>query len=117
MDNNGNIVDLDKKVVEKIKCRFVSIHLGLLDKYPKEKDVVEDFIKKQFQKEDDCHRLPFVTIHSGRGNFSSELDKKLKDYPFISLSALESALNNSKYLLSEFFNNINYYGKGNLNHK
>jgi hypothetical protein len=57
----------------------------------------------------------FIAIHSGRGNFSADLEDELKDYPFISLSALEAAFDNSKYFLSQLFYNTIYYGKGNFN--
>ncbi len=60
----------------------------------------------------------FISIHSGRGNFSRELEHSLKKYPFITLSALENAFNNCKYLLSQLFYNTVYLGKGlaNENH-
>lgn len=54
----------------------------------------------------------FISIHSGRGNFSRELEHSLKKYPFITLSALENAFNNCKYLLSQLFYNTVYLGKG-----
>lgn len=54
----------------------------------------------------------FISIHSGRGNFSRELERSLKRYPFITLSALENAFNNCKYLLSQVFYNTIYLGKG-----
>ena len=116
VNDNGKIVDIENNEVEEVACDFVSIHLGLLDK-----DKGQDSL---FRKDngslilnDKFKEKPFVSIHSGRGNFSPNLEKELRDYPFITLSTLESALNNSKFLLSEFFNNINYYGKGNLNNK
>lgn len=114
INDDGKILNIDEEEVQSVQCRFVSIHLGLLDKLPKEFDVVK-FINEHFMKDDESGRI-FISIHSGRGTFSPELDEKLKDYPFISLSALDSAFNNSKYLLSELLNNTNYYGKGNLNY-
>ena len=54
----------------------------------------------------------YISIHSGRGNFSKELEGPLAPYPFISLSALENAFNNSKYLLAQIFYNTVYIGKG-----
>lgn len=59
----------------------------------------------------------FISIHSGRGNFSKELENSLKEYPFITLSALENAFNNCKYLLSQLFYNTVYLGKGIANEK
>lgn len=58
----------------------------------------------------------YSAIHSGRGNYSAELDLPLAKYPFISLSALENAFNNSKFLLSQLFYNTVYLGKGFANH-
>ena len=114
INDKGEILNIGgEKVESAVLCRFASIHLGLLDKL-KGKDVVK-FINDKFQNDNESNPI-FVSIHSGRGNFSPELDEKLKDYPFISLSALDSAFNNSKFLLSELLNNTKYYGKGNLNH-
>lgn len=114
---NGKLIGLDGNEVEKVsEFDFVTVHLGLIEKLPKNSRVFETFLDKQGFRKTDEHR-PFISIHSGRGNFSPELEDSLKDYPFLSLSALESALNNSKYLLSELFYNTNYYGKGNINHK
>lgn len=107
---NGELIDVENKYTDDIDFDFVSIHLGLLDKSgnrEKIKEILDKF----------CKENTFISIHSGRGNFSPDLEDQLKDYPFISLSALESALNNSKFLLSEFLYNINYYGKGNFNNK
>lgn len=108
---DGNLIDVENKKFEKSEdfdFDFVSIHLGLLDK-GNSMNFQTELLEHYFGKK------PFVSIHSGRGNFSPELEDKLKGYPFLSLSALESAFNNSKYLLSEFLYNTNYYGKGNLN--
>ena len=58
----------------------------------------------------------FISIHSGRGNYSAELNGPLAIYPFISMSAIESAYNNSKYLLSQLFYSTIYLGKGIFNH-
>lgn len=96
---------------------FASIHLSLIEKIIKDtdndqiKEVMEQLIYKIFGAEENY----FLTIHSGRGNFSEELDSALKDYSFMSLSAIESCLDNSKYMLSQLFYNTNYYGKGNIN--
>jgi hypothetical protein len=115
---------LDPRIVDsEKKSRFVSIHLGLIEKYKsKYKDKYEDkdkiaenfieYIKETFGDEKE---KVFITIHSGRGNFSKEIDKELPDIPFLSLSSLEAALDNSKYLLSQLFYNNIYYGKSNFN--
>lgn len=59
----------------------------------------------------------YVTVHSGRGNYSKELEGPLDSFPFVSLSSIESAFNNSKMLLSQLFYNTRYVGKGVYNHK
>ena len=122
---------------------FLSIHLGMIEKfkdYYKKKNLdnfrqrysnnndneKEEIIDKELTREAliQCMKLlkeqfkpQFISIHSGRGNYSADLSDGLKDYPFMSLSALEAALYNSKYFLSELFHNTNYYGKGNLNNE
>ncbi len=57
----------------------------------------------------------FITIHSGRGNFSAELEGPLAGYPFLTMSSLESAFNNSKFLLTQLLYNTLYIGKGKIN--
>jgi len=61
----------------------------------------------------------YIAIHSGRGNYSAELEGPLSTYPFITLSALENAYNNSKYQLTQLLYNTVYIGKGlaNKSHK
>ena len=99
------------------EVHFLSIHLGLLENLMAARkktckglkiNHLMDEIKKEFDAK-------FIVIHSGRGNFSADLEDDLKDYPFISLSALEAAFDNSKYFLSQLFYNTIYYGKGNFN--
>lgn len=125
---NG-FVDLSNHPVEKVSKdnseSFLSIHLGLIQKY-------KDAHKNEYKGTDkdeallytlngcismirDTFKVKYIAIHSGRGNFSADLSKGLSSYPFISLSALEAAFYNCKYFLSELFHNINYYGKGCLN--
>ena len=80
------------------------------------KERVEEFmsiLKEKFISTDnEGNNELFIAIHSGRGNFSKELEGPLKTYPFITLSAIENAFNNSKYLLSQVFYNTVYIGKG-----
>lgn len=110
---NGNkIIDLQGKEFNKNKnINFVSIHLGLLDKKDKKVNLKEDILDKYFDEK------TFVSIHSGRGNFSADLESELKNYPFISLSALEAAFYDCKYFLTQLFKTTNYYGKGNITDK
>lgn len=114
---------------------FLSIHLGLVEKILKNSKLVNAEIDKRLSIQSDnrtnlldsnrvqcfmamikeLFSTPFIAIHSGRGNFSQELEGPLQSYPFISLSAIESLLSNSKYLLSQLFYNTIYIGKGVLN--
>lgn len=118
---------------------FLSIHLGLIEKMLKNSSWLNnqiDLIKPETKGLDKLHedrvgafmdmlkekftmansRL-FISVHSGRGNFSEELEGPLAEYPFVSLSAIENAFNNSKYLLSQIFYNTVYIGKGVANSK
>lgn len=106
------------------RTHFLSIHLGLIEKVAKsewgkrygEKMTIEDRVtafmeemRKTFGGQDGN---VFVSVHSGRGNYSKELDGPLATYPFISLAAIENAFSNSKYLLAQLFYNTIYIGKG-----
>ena len=102
-----------------VNVHFLTVHLGLLEKLlikrkEKDKTITIDTILNEIREQ---FNPKFISIHSGRGNFSADLEKDLKNYPFISLSALEAAFDNSKYFLSQLFYNTIYYGKGNFNHK
>ena len=111
---------------------FLSIHLGLIEKiiqdsknFKSMKDesgkkygeyseqertiIFMNLLKKHFG---DNNQKVFISIHSGRGNFSAELDGPLAIYPFIGMAAIENAYNNSKYLLSQLFYSTIYLGKG-----
>lgn len=107
------------------KTHFLSIHLGLIEKIVQNDVLFENItckgtiearteylmnhIKEVFGND------AFISIHSGRGNFSKDLSISLVEYPFIGLASLESAYNNSKYLLSQLFYNTVYIGKGRIN--
>ena len=120
------------------ETHFLSIHLGLIEKILKNSDYVNKEINKRINIEKNPHNLLsetrvktfiemvkecfgnktgeiFIAIHSGRGNYSAELEGPLKNYPFLSLSALESAFNNSKYQLCQLLYNTVYIGKGRAN--
>lgn len=106
---------------------FLSIHLGLIEKiiksdWGKRKYGANSPVEKNVNKfMEDLQRIfgngkkVFISIHSGRGNFSKELEGPLATYPFMSLSAIENAFNNSKYLLAQLFYNAIYIGKGIIN--
>lgn len=110
--------------VEINKVDFLTIHLGIIEKFvtwyctTRTTEIVDRkmALNECFRRIKAKYHPKFISIHSGRGNFSPELQEDLKSYPFISLSALEAAFYNCKYFLSELFYNMNYYGKGNLNH-
>ena len=124
---------------------FLTIHLGLLEKILKNSILINYEIDKRLIKEggtgldwvkgdrleskrviefmrmlreqyDDGSKTLYIAVHSGRGNYSAELEGPLARFPFISLSALESAFNNSKYQLSQLLYNTVYIGKGFSNH-
>ena len=114
---------------------FLSIHLGIIEKIIKNSNAFNsmrdesgkeygeyseqertiifiNLLKKYFG---DKNQKVFISIHSGRGNYSAELNGPLSTYPFISMSAIEIAYNNSKYLLSQLFYSTIYLGKGIVN--
>ncbi len=105
---------------------FLSIHLGIIEKIVKNADMftlmrnengqpvsIDDKVKifMRLLKEKFGSKV-FVSVHSGRGNFSAELEQSLDMYPFISMAALENAFENSKYLLCQLFYSTIYIGKG-----
>lgn len=109
------------------RSHFLSIHLGLIEKVVKSEwgdvygkdtalenkvSLFMEQLKSYFSREGESI---FVSVHSGRGNFSKELEGPLATYPFISLAAIENAFGNSKYLLSQLFYNTVYIGKGVIN--
>lgn len=110
---------------KKSETHFLSIHLGLIEKIIKSEefiefvgDVPENLRAQEFMRllrESFGGENVFVSVHSGRGNFSAELESQLAMYPFISLSSIEHTYNNSKYLLSQLFYNTVYIGKGRIN--
>lgn len=130
---------------DKKNCtHFLSIHLGLIEKILKNSSWVNNEITKRLLpnshnisgnplapervtvfmkmlydnfKYEGSNELLQIAIHSGRGNFSAELEGPLAKYPFLSLSALENVFHNSKYLLSQLFYNTVYLGKGYANQK
>lgn len=117
---------------------FLTIHLGLIEKILKNSIYVNNLINKRLGVDNDGdshHPLDsvrvrtfmrllrehysnghtqnlYIAVHSGRGNYSAELEGPLSKYPFISLSALENAFNNSKYQLCQLLYNTVYIGKG-----
>lgn len=109
------------------RTHFLSIHLGLIEKVAKsewgkrygENMTIENrvtaFMEDMRMTFGGQDGNVFVSVHSGRGNYSKELDGPLATYPFISLAAIENAFSNSKYLLAQLFYNTIYIGKGIIN--
>ena len=108
---------------------FLSIHLGLVEKIVGDEDWCKAFGIANVAKKERPFELMkylrnkfqtdkgevFIVVHSGRGNFSEDLEGPLKDYPFVSIAAIESVLANSKYLLAQLFYDTVYLGKGRAN--
>ena len=110
------------------RTHFLSIHLGLIEKVLKsewgreqlgEGISIEEKARRFMQGLVRIFGGPqgqvFISVHSGRGNFSKELEGPLATYPFISLAAIENAFSNSKFLLAQLFYNTVYIGKGIIN--
>lgn len=91
---------------------FLSIHLGLIDK------IREQLLKKGADEKivdstivetlENFFGAKFVSIHSGRGGL--DIRESLRQYTFQSFSAIENPLYNSKFLISQQFYNLSYYG-------
>ena len=110
------------------RTHFLSIHLGLIEKVLKSEWGREELGVGHSIEERARHFMQnlirifggpgqpvFISVHSGRGNFSKELEGPLATYPFISLAAIENAFSNSKFLLAQLFYNTVYIGKGIIN--
>lgn len=110
----------------KDETHFLSIHLGIIEKIVKNADMFTLMKDKKGESISVDGRVKvfmrllkekfgpkvFISVHSGRGNFSAELEDSLDMYPFISMAALENVYENSKYLLSQLFYSTIYVGKG-----
>lgn len=111
----------------KDNTHFLSIHLGLVEKIIQSSgfsnyvgDISTDDKAIRFMsllRENFGGNDVFISVHSGRGNFSAELEGPLANCPFITMSSLENAFNNSKYLLAQLLYNTAYIGKGKINEK
>lgn len=113
------------------RTHFLSIHLGLIEKIVKNERIIKKFLGHKLSLEQRVKKFMellakefsdngtkvYISVHSGRGNFSKELEGPLATYPFINLSSIENAYSNSKYLLSQLFYNTIYIGKGRINNK
>lgn len=118
----GIPIKLDSK--EKIinSPTFFSIHLSLIESLIKERQLAYPEAEKSViirNIMDSLHasfgKPQFMMIHSGRGNLSKELEEELKDKAFMSLSAIEASLYDSKYFLTQLLCSNCYFGKGKIN--
>ncbi len=88
--DSGSITEID----------FFSIHIGLLDKMSG-----TDMINKIREVLKTNKIEPrFISVHSGRGGLNSKEEK----ITFLPFSVLQRCLEDSKFVLSEFFNNYKY---------
>ena len=116
------------------ETHFLTIHLGLIEKILKNSRIVNAYINNLLNLDADQmleNKLSkdrievfmgmlkeyfgedaFIAVHSGRGNsLSKDMNEALRLYPFVSLSALENAFNNSKFQLSQLLYNTIYMRK------
>lgn len=113
---------------------FLSIHLGIIEKLLETKGNWFDGAHKQYNLNNKCNvsqveyllvllkhhfgrkgKPLYVSIHSGRGNYSYEMERYFKEYPFITLSSLWDAFYDSKYSLTQLFANNRYTDKIDIN--
>ena len=101
---------------------FLSIHLSLIEGLIKERQISNPgeerstVVRAIMDRLKICFGNPkFMMVHSGRGNLSKELEDELKDKAFMSLSAIEASLYDSKYFLSQLLCSNCYFGKGKIN--
>lgn len=109
-DENG-IFDLrghyvSTGVTPRVIYDFLSIHLGLIDKTTAkgatEKDKLDAALKQFGARYQPGHTK--LSIHSGRGGMTEMGD----EIAFFPLSGIEWALNNCKFVLSEFFHGLKF---------
>lgn len=106
--------------------KFLSIHLGIIEKLLETNGNWFDTGHNRYNEIHKCNisraeyllvllkhhfglgRDLYISIHSGRGNYSYEMEKYFKEYPFITLSSLWDAFYDSKYSLTQLFVNNRY---------
>lgn len=106
------VLDIDKEFINKF--HFITIHQGILDKMysalgirKEEKHLITDELFDKFsknKKEDDY--LPQFIIHSGRSK-PNDTDMPQKQ-PFIQFAALDHAVKDCKYTLTELLYSAHY---------
>jgi hypothetical protein len=79
---------------------FFSIHIGLLDKM----SGTDMMVKIHLILAKNNIKPKFISVHSGRGGLNSKEEK----ITFLPFSVLQRCLEDSKFVLSEFFNNYKY---------
>lgn len=91
------------------KTHFISIHLGIIQKIFNESPSFADDVRRFMEYIKLIFQPDFICVHSGRGGLSSEMENTvLSDYPLIPFVALESAFNDSKFLLAQLFYSLKY---------
>lgn len=119
---------------QKNETTFLSIHLGIIEKLLENNGNWFEKGYNGYKRNHECDisrieylliilkihfgrkgKPLYISIHSGRGNYSYEMESYFKEYPFITLSSLWDAFYDSKYHLTQLFNNNRYSNKiGNL---
>lgn len=106
------VLDIDKEFINKF--HFITIHQGILDKMysalgigKKEKNKITDELFDKFSKnkKEDGY-LPQFIIHSGRSK-PNDTDMPQKQ-PFIQFAALDHAVKDCKYTLTELLYSAHY---------
>lgn len=113
---------------------FLSIHLGIIEKLLEDDGKWFNTVYNRYNKLHECSisrveyllvllknhfgrkgKPLYISIHSGRGNYSYEMEQYFKEYPFITLSSLWDAFYDSKYSLTQLFANNRYTDKIDIN--
>ena len=113
---------------------YLSIHLGIIEKLLEINGNWFDKVHNQYNENNKCNvsrvecllvllkkyfgrknKPLYISIHSGRGNYSYAMEQYFKEYPFITLSSLWDAFYDSKYSLTQLFANNRYTDKIDIN--
>jgi len=117
LTNSTGIISPEVALSSDVK--FLSIHIGLIDKYKITIPTSKGFSKKEmssttsklkhlltttFKLNESQINKMFICVHSGRGGLNSEAD----NITFIPFSNLQRCFEDSKYELVEFLNSIKF---------
>lgn len=99
-------------VTPRVVYDFLSIHLGLIDKTTAKGATEKDKLKAAIKQFGARYQPGYtrLSIHSGRGGMTEMGD----EIAFFPLSGIEWALNNCKFVLSEFFHGLKFPPFGNV---